>query len=268
MAMLGRLADAYERLDNVVVPFADVRALVKRWLDAQTFAPREGNAGVHVVDAASACFGDFDLVQLAGLVEGEWPDASRRNIFYSTSVLRELGWPAEQERLQAARAAFADLLTLPAERLVVSTFQLEADTAVAASPLVDEVTRAELDVIEEAVPACRIFDHEVTSEATRGVRGSKDVPVYASKFAVRYDVAGVETFSSGFGTATRLSFGSPGPSRRALDQFQVGSTHPCWYDPEDVKTVLLARSPGGADLFAVIPRLTLAYALTLLRSAR
>jgi RecB family exonuclease len=160
MAMLGRLADAYGRLDDGVVPFADVRALVKRWLDAQTFAPRSGDAGVHVVDAASARFGDFDLVQLAGLVEGEWPDASRRSIFYSTSVLRELGWPAEQERLQGARAAFADLLTLPSARLVVSTFQLEADTAVAVSPLVDEVRQAELDSVEEPVPLRRIFDYE------------------------------------------------------------------------------------------------------------
>jgi len=165
MAVLGRLAAAYERLDNVIVPFADVRALIKRWLDAQTFAPREGNAGVHVVDAASARFGDFDLVQLAGLVEGEWPDASRRSIFYSTAVLRELGWPAEQERLHAARAAFADLLTLPAQRLVVSTFQLEADTAVAVSPLVDEVKRAQMDAAEEPVSQRRIFDHEALALA-------------------------------------------------------------------------------------------------------
>jgi RecB family exonuclease/inactivated superfamily I helicase len=159
MAMLGRLADAYGRFDDHDVSFAELRALIKRWLDAQTFAPRAGDAGVHLVDAASAPFGDFDLVQLAGLVEREWPDASRRNIFYSTAVLRELGWPAEQERLQGARAAFADLLMLP-ERLVVSTFQLEADTAVAVSPLVDEVRRAELDAVEEPVPARRIFDYE------------------------------------------------------------------------------------------------------------
>ena len=39
MAVLGRLADAYGRLDDGVVPFADLRALVKRWLDAQTSRP-------------------------------------------------------------------------------------------------------------------------------------------------------------------------------------------------------------------------------------
>ena len=69
-----------------------------------------GDAGVHLVDAESARFGDFDAVQLAGLVDGEWPERPRRNIFYSPGILRELGWPAEADRREAARAAFADLL--------------------------------------------------------------------------------------------------------------------------------------------------------------
>ena len=130
LATLTTLRDAFARFDDEPVSFHDLRALVRRWIDAQTFAPRTGDAGVHVVDSASARFGEFDLVQLAGLVEGEWPDPPRRNIFYSPAVLRELGWPGEQERLQGARAAFADLVTLPAQRLVASAFLLEADTLV------------------------------------------------------------------------------------------------------------------------------------------
>ncbi len=35
----------------------------------------------------SARFGAFDCVQLAGLVDGEWPEPPRRNIFYSPSLL-------------------------------------------------------------------------------------------------------------------------------------------------------------------------------------
>ena len=94
-----------------------------------------GDRGVHLVDSASARFGDFDDVQLAGLVEGEWPDLSRRSIFYSPSVLRELGWPSDQLRLDGVRAQFADLLRLPASRLTVSTFALEADALVSTSSL-------------------------------------------------------------------------------------------------------------------------------------
>lgn len=79
-------------------------------------------------------------------------------------------------------------------------------------------------------------------------------------FAVRYSVEGVETFSSGFGTATRLGFGSKGRASGDVGEFRVGSVHPCWYDPEDVKTVLLDRSPGGAYIFSLIPLATLLYA--------
>jgi RecB family exonuclease len=115
---------------------------------------------VHLLDSASARFGEFDEVQLAGLVEGEWPDVARRSIFYSPSVLRELGWPSETLRLDGVRAEFADLLRLPRERLTVSTFALEADALVSASGLLDEIARASLDAVEDPVPAGRVFEHE------------------------------------------------------------------------------------------------------------
>ena len=142
LATLAGLRDAFARFDAEPVSFQEVRALVRRWIDAQTFAPRTGDAGVHVVDSASAPFGEFDLVQLAGLVEGEWPEPPRRDIFYSPAVLRELGWPGEQARLHGARAAFDDLVTLPAQRLVASAFLLESDAIVSPSPFVEELAAA------------------------------------------------------------------------------------------------------------------------------
>lgn len=161
--LLRGLADAYERFDPAPVGFGEVRALVRRWVDAQTFAPRTGEAGVHVIDSASARFGEFDMVQVAGLVDGEWPEPPRRNIFYSAAILRELGWPAEQDRLYGARAAFADLLSLPRETVVVSSFLLEADAPASLSPLVDEVAAAGFDIAEEQEPTGRIFDEEALS---------------------------------------------------------------------------------------------------------
>jgi ATP-dependent helicase/nuclease subunit B len=162
-AILGTiraLRDAYGRFDTSLVPFDEAAALVRRWIEGQTFAPRAGESGVHVVDAASAPFGDFDHVQLAGVVDGEWPDRPRRNIFYSTAILRDLGWPAESDRLAGARAGFADLLRLPASRIVASTFLLEADSLVGPSPFVDEIEEAQLDAVEEPAAAVRIFDYE------------------------------------------------------------------------------------------------------------
>jgi RecB family exonuclease len=160
LATLASLREAYARFDSAPAEFDDVAALVRRWIEGQTFAPRTGDSGVHIVDAASAPFGDFDLVQLAGLVDGEWPERPRRNIFYSPSILRALGWPAESDRLEGARAAFIDLLRLPSSRLVVSTFSLEADAIVGPSALVDELPSSGLTVAEEPLSDVRIFEDE------------------------------------------------------------------------------------------------------------
>jgi RecB family exonuclease len=159
--LLTSLRDAYARFDATPVEFEAVAAVVKRWIEGHTFAPHTGDGGVHLVDAESARFGDFELVQLAGLVEGEWPESPRRNIFYPPALLRELGWPSEAERLDGIRAAFSDLLRLPSSVLVVSTFTLEDDAIVAASPLLDALPPVGLDVVERPTPAVRIFEHEV-----------------------------------------------------------------------------------------------------------
>ena len=157
---LRALGNAYAKFDAEPVDADTVAALARRWIDGQTFAPRTGQAGVHVVDASSALLGRFEHVQLAGVMDGEWPERPRRSIFYSAGVLRELGWPAESDRLDGERAAFADLLQLPSSQLVVSVFTLEADALVSASSLVDEVPRAELEVVHDASQSHQIFDHE------------------------------------------------------------------------------------------------------------
>jgi RecB family exonuclease len=160
MATLVALRDAYSRFDTEPVAADEVAALVRRWIEGQTFAPRAGDEGVHIVDAESARFGQFEYVHIAGLVETEWPDRARQNIFYSPAVLRELGWPGEADRLAGARAAFADLLRLPSSRLSVSNFLLEADALVSPSPFVDEVEQCGLESVEYVEPAGRIFESE------------------------------------------------------------------------------------------------------------
>ena len=50
--------------------------MIRRWIEGQTFAPRAGAAGVQLLDAQAARYGEFDEVFLVGLVEGEWPQRS------------------------------------------------------------------------------------------------------------------------------------------------------------------------------------------------
>jgi RecB family exonuclease len=165
-ALLRALRDAYVRFDGTIAEFDEIAAMVRRGIEAHTFAPRSGDSGVHLVDAESARFGEFDCVQLAGLVDGEWPDRPRRNIFYSPAILRDLGWPADSDRVEGARASFVDLLRLPSKELVASTFSLELDSIVGPSTFVDEIDKA-LDSVEAglqtrpyAVGASRVFEYE------------------------------------------------------------------------------------------------------------
>jgi RecB family exonuclease len=157
---LRGLRHAYAQFDSRDVAFDETAAVLRRWIDAHTFAPRAGDTGVHLVDADTARFGDFEAVQLAGLIDGEWPDTPRRNIFYSPALLRDLGWPSETDRLDGIRAAFNDLLRLPSSRLVVSSFALEDDAPVAGSTLIDALGSAGLETREVAAQAVRNFEHE------------------------------------------------------------------------------------------------------------
>jgi RecB family exonuclease len=199
-AVLGTLLaleQAHAQFDDRPVEFDHVAGLVRRWIEGQTFQPWTGECGVHIVDAASAPYGDFDEVQLAGLVDGEWPDRPRRNIFYTAAVLRDLGWPSDMDRLEGARGAFVDLLHLPHERLALSSFSLEADAIVSASLLVEEVDRAGLSMSEASTPANPIFDFErlvlaaagdasPATELTAAASPEGSLPAYSLSALERY----------------------------------------------------------------------------------
>jgi RecB family exonuclease len=148
LSALTGLTDAYKRHDpGASGTVHDLSAAIRRWLGARTFAVRSGEGGLHIVDAQAARFGEFDDVQLMGLVEGEWPERPRRNVFYPQALLAQLG-PARPERvvinqerdlLRAARASFRDLVTAGRARTRLSTFSLEADAVVEPSVFVEDV---------------------------------------------------------------------------------------------------------------------------------
>ncbi len=157
---LRQLRQAALAHDDPELAFADVAAIVRRWIEAQTFTPIRGMGGVHVVDLRSAAFGDFNRVFVVGLAEGDWPEPVSRNIFYPGFLLAQLGWPPDSGRHAAARAAFLDLLSLAQDRVSVSTFTLEDDSIVNPSPLLDELAQAGLATEPAEVSAARIFTDE------------------------------------------------------------------------------------------------------------
>jgi inactivated superfamily I helicase len=158
---LRALGGAHARYDDAPRPFQGMAATVRRWIEAQTFSPRAGETGVHLVDAAAARYGDFDEVRLVGLVDTDWPEAIPRTIFYPAGLLAQLGWPPELERRSGPRSTFHDLIRLPARLVSLSTFTLEDDALARPSPFLEDLGEIGLDITHEPAGArLRIFPHE------------------------------------------------------------------------------------------------------------
>jgi hypothetical protein len=114
---------------------------------------------------------------------------------------------------------------------------------------------------------CTVFGSEVDSFQSRS-RSRDQEQSYKPMFAVRYPVDGVETFSTGYTTASAFNFNTRASAGSVFDRFAIGTTHPCWYDPQDTRTVVLARGPGGAYIFALMPIPILLIGLSMLKASR
>jgi RecB family exonuclease len=162
---LSSLAAAHAVHDDPLWTIDDLALAVRRAIEDQTFERDEpSRAGVQLVDDQAARYGDFDEVAVVGLVEPDWPERPRRNIFYPPALLRSLGWPSEKDRRAAADARFLELLASASRQTVVSTFTLEDDALVSRSSLLDEIPRARLStVVREPTGNARVFLDEALS---------------------------------------------------------------------------------------------------------
>jgi hypothetical protein len=116
---------------------------------------------------------------------------------------------------------------------------------------------------------CTVFGSEIDSFESRSRSGdSERSESYKPVFAVRYPVDGAEMFSTGYTTPSAVNFNSRAGAGSVFERFAVGSTHACWYDPQDPKTVVLVRGPGGAYFFALLPIPVLLIGLDGLTGAR
>ncbi len=128
---------------------ADLAGAVRRWIELETFEPDAAGTGVRLVDDQAARYGDFDDLTVVGLIENDWPEHQRRNIFYPPSLLKALGWPSEKNRRKAADARFLDLLGSASRRVCLSTFTLDDEILATRSIQLDEVPRARLSSVPE-----------------------------------------------------------------------------------------------------------------------
>ena len=155
---LTSLATACAAHDDPPWTIDDLAGAVRRWLETETFVPESSPDGVHLLDDQAARFGGFDRITIVGVIEGEWPERVRRNIFYPSNLMKALGWPSEKDRRAAADARFLDLLSSASREIAVSVVTLDDDALVEPSSMLDEMPRARLSTISrEPRPAGRVF---------------------------------------------------------------------------------------------------------------
>jgi RecB family exonuclease len=159
-AVLASLAEAFELHDNGKRAPEDIAAVIRHGIESETFTPDRHRGGVHLVDAVAARFGTFDHVHLVGLVETDWPERPRRNIFYTAGLLKALGWPQEPDQARVQQAMFQDLLDLPSQTVTLHAFQFEGDALLARSPLV-ELARERQRAAMPPTETRHVFDDEV-----------------------------------------------------------------------------------------------------------
>ena len=181
---LTRLADAHRAQDDPPWTVEDLAGAVRRVIEEQTFVPPSHDDGVALVDDRAARYGDFDDVAIVGVVDSEWPERPRRNIFYPSRVLKSLGWPSEADRRRGADARFLDLLASASRRTSVSTVTLDDDAIVMRSMQLDEIPRARLSAVPaDPIDDVRAFDDEALSldpiDVDAYVRHSDDVETRA-----------------------------------------------------------------------------------------
>ncbi len=136
------LAAVHVTYDDPQWTIEELSLAIRRAIEDQTFDIPSANHGVRLLDDKAARYGDFDTVTIVGLVDPEWPERPRRNIFYPPALLKALGWPSEKDRRGAADAHFLDLLGAASRRTTLSVFTLEDDALVARSLQLDEVMRS------------------------------------------------------------------------------------------------------------------------------
>jgi RecB family exonuclease len=161
LSAIHGLRRAHQSLDDSPVELSSLAAMIRRWIQGQTFAPRAGTSGVQLLDAQAARYGEFDEVFLVGLVEGEWPQRPAKNIFYPAWLLNQLDWPDSRRALAGERAAFQDLVGLARRQTHLSTFELENDAIIGPSVFLEDVERPGLAVVQVDAPAPgRVFVHQ------------------------------------------------------------------------------------------------------------
>jgi RecB family exonuclease len=187
--ILSDLARARAAYHDALWTIDDLAAAVRRWIGEETFPVESADVGVHLVDDQAARYGEFEDMTIVGLIENEWPDRPRRNIFFPPGLLK------------AADARFLDLLGSASGQVALSTFTLDDEALVTRSIQLDEVPRARLSTVTRDTRTAAIPDDDAGEWASmRRSRSPADSSMFHGGTGPRptqsWSVSALETYTT------------------------------------------------------------------------
>jgi RecB family exonuclease len=202
LRILERLGAARAQHHDESWTIADLAAAIRRWIGEETFAVETARSGVHLLDDQAARYGDFADMTIVGLIENEWPERPRRNIFYPPALLKVLGWASERDRRAGDEARFLDLLASPSSEIALSTFTLDDEALVSRSVLLDEVSRARLSAVHRPSERDAVPPYDTTRDwaRLRSGRSAPDSPLFHGSAGARgemvWSVSALEIYTT------------------------------------------------------------------------
>jgi RecB family exonuclease len=197
MEGLARLSSAFAEYADPPWTIDDTAAAIRRWIETETFGVDSLPGGVHLLDDRAARYGEFDDLYIVGLIEGDWPEKPRRNIFYPSNLMKALGWPSERDRRAAAEARFIDLIASARERVTLSAFTLEDEALVEPSTLLEEIPRARLSSMAREPMHERPVGSDEAAGALAGTDGWSGPAFHGQTGAIEaraWSVSALETY--------------------------------------------------------------------------
>ena len=122
--------------------FAEYVEMIEAGLGGASFdVRRDVGYGVQVMSADELRGGDYDVVFLGGMAEGEFPRPAGPQIFFSERRRRDLGFKCDPPNLAIERYLFSTVVAAPTRRLVVSYPRSENGAVLLRSLFVSEIER-------------------------------------------------------------------------------------------------------------------------------
>ena len=143
LEMIGRQADLWSLGDAVLLEFGDFAAEVRLAASGAGYSRRDVDpAAVQILGRLEPRLFSFRYFFMGGMRMGSYPGFPQPDILLGSAERAQLGLESSAEALASDRFLFLHYIRQATDRVILTRPLMDGDTPIAASPLLEELTRA------------------------------------------------------------------------------------------------------------------------------